>query len=224
MRKYLLPSLIILSFLSLRLETTFSQTVNLRVVFPSNIAVDRLSISYDNGKEKKNIKPIIENNEWTLRDSLYDPYSQIIFYYDVPKTMTVKGYPFWLSDKPTEIIFHGDSLSSDDPLACYTSRNVIIPKDDAYKDSISRDIDQRWIDLDNYYRKNSREFNVNPLKADTFEYKRNTIVKKELERIRIRPKDYFALDLFNTSIVRTRSALTPPMNSWLSLMKIFPIV
>lgn len=210
MKRNLLPSFIMLVFLGLSIELTFSQTVNLRVVFPSNIDFDKLSISYDNGKERKEIKPVIVNQEWVLKDSLYDPYSYIAFYYYVndPKVKANKGYGFWLSDKPAEIIFHGDSLSDNELLEHYTSFNVISPKDDTPKEPIDIHISQAWADMDNYYMKNAREFNVNQLKRDTFECKRNAVVEKVLERIRIYPKDYFALDYFDSSVVRMRSAFT----------------
>ena len=196
-------------FLNLKIEIAFSQTVYLRVIFPSNIDADKLSISYDNGKERKEIKPVIVNQEWVLKDSLYDPYSHIAFYYvNDPKAKIVKGCGFWLSDKPAEIIFHGDSLSGGGFLEHYTSLNVMSPKDDTPKEPIDIHISQAWADMDNYYMKNAREFNVNQLKRDTFECKRNAVIEKVLERIRIYPKDYFALDYFNSSVVSMRSAFT----------------
>lgn len=209
MKRYSLCILMLLVFFNLRIELVFSQTVNLRVVFPSNIDSDKLSISYDNGKERKEIKPVIVNQEWVLKDSLYDPYLNIAFYYvDNPKDKVIKGQFFWLSDKPAEIIFHGDSLSGDGLLEHYTSLNVISPKDDAPKEPMDIHISQAWADLDNYYLKNVAEFNVNQLKRDTFVCRRNAIVEKVLERIRIYPKDYFALDYFNSSVVSMHSALT----------------
>lgn len=209
MKQCLFPFLMILLFLNIRVQQTFSQTVNLRVVFPLNINSDKLSISYDNGKERKEIKPVIVNQEWVLNDSLYDPYLNIAFYYmDDPKAKVVERQVFWLSDKPAEIIFHGDSLSGDGLLEHYTSLNVISPKDDAPKEPMDIHISQAWADLDNYYLKNVAEFNVNQLKRDTFVCRRNAIVEKVLERIRIYPKDYFALDYFNSNVVSMQSALT----------------
>lgn len=206
MKKHTLWSLMLLVFLSLRIEPGFSQTVNLRVVFPTNINANRLSISYDNGKEIKNIKPVIVNQEWILRDSLYDSYWQVFIYY--VNDAKSNGYRFWLSDKPAEIIFHENSLSNAKPLEHYTTRNTFFPQDDTCKDPIDTQISQAWTDLDNYYAHNSTELNSNPLKRDTFECKRNAVVEKIVERIRIHPKDYFALDYFESSVVKMNSAFT----------------
>lgn len=206
MKKHTLSSFLLLLFLSLRIELGFSQTVNLRVVFPPNIDADRLSISYDNGKERKDIKPVIVNQEWILKDSLYDPHWQVFIYY--VNDAKSDAYRFWLSDKPAEIIFHENSLSGAKPLEHYTSRNTISPQDDTCKDPIDTQISQAWTDLENYYANNSTKFISNPLKRDTFECKRNAVVEKIVESIRIHPKDYFALDYFESSVVRMHSGFT----------------
>lgn len=57
MRKYLSLSFLMLLFLSLGIEMAFSQTVELRVGFPSYIDADKLIIEYDNGKQSKDVKP-----------------------------------------------------------------------------------------------------------------------------------------------------------------------
>lgn len=80
-----------------------------------------------------------------MKDSLYDPYSHIAFYYvNDPKAKIIKGCGFWLSDKPAEIIFHGDSLSGGGFLEHYTSLNVMSPKDDTPKEPIDIHISQAW--------------------------------------------------------------------------------
>lgn len=208
MKRNLLPFAIISVFLYLGIEPTFSQTVELRVVFPSNIDSDRLSISYDNGKECKNIKPVIVNHEWILKDSLYDPYAGVFFYYTInPKTRDVEGHGFWISNKPAEIIFHGDSMPGNRFLERYTLRNVL-SQNEISKNMPDSGIGQAWAELDDYYRRNFDSIRTRSSQADTFDCKRNAVVKKELERIRTQPKDYFVLDHFRSSVVSMRSAFT----------------
>lgn len=208
MRKYLSLSFLMLLLLSLGIEMAFSQTVELRVGFPSYIDADKLIIEYDNGKQSKDVKPVIVNNEWILKDSIFDPYSLISFYYkNEANAKSIKGVSFWLSDKAAEIVFHGDSARCDNPLEHYTLRNVISQNEIEEKmtDSI---IGRAWVELDDYYFRNYDSIRVNPLKMDTFTYKRNAIVEKELERVRTQAKDYFILHHFNSSVVRMRSGFT----------------
>lgn len=200
--------ILILFLFSIGIELAFSQKVELRVVFPVDIDYNKLSIYYNNGKVSKDIKPTIVNHEWILTDSLYDPFSLIVFYYkNDPKAKVVEGHSFWFSDKPAEIIFHGDSLYDKGPLEYCTLRNVL-SSDDACKDMIDSSLRKATAEFDDYFMQNYDSIHVNPLMMDTFVNKRNKVVESRLERVRTQSKNYFVLDYFDSSIVKMRSKLT----------------
>lgn len=206
MRKCLLRTFGVLFLIILGIQDSLCQKIDLKVVFPADIASERISISYDNGKESKNIQPIITNHIWTLNDSLYDPYSLIVFYLENMKTKITSGQAFWVSDKPAKIIFHNDSLTKGELLK-YTTLNAW-SSNDVCKSMKNPEISQAQTELNNYWLQNYDNLDANPLKMDTFEHRRNGIVERKLEQVRMCKKDYFVLDYFESGIVKTRNAFT----------------
>jgi len=189
-------------------NSLFGKNINLEVCFPEGINLQRLSVYFDNGKLDKHITPVIKNNKWILTDSFFDRYATISFYYwrENDKGF-VKGYKFWISEKPAKIIFNPKLKSLDNPITESNTVNAI-SHDDLYKKKVDVDIQQARLQIDRFLYQNIDSFDIQPQRREKFQTMVDSLALVDLKMISIHPNDYYFLYYYFNYVVLVRNSIS----------------
>jgi thiol-disulfide isomerase/thioredoxin len=189
-------------------NSLFAKNINLEVVFPDNLNHQRLSVYYNNGKSDKRITPVIKNNKWVVSDSCYDRYATISFFYrQENNSASVKGYQFWISEKPAKIEFSPILKAIDNPLSKYNVTNAI-SLDDLYHKKIDLNIQQARLYINKYLTEYSDSFKIYPQKRFAYHAMVDSLALVELKMINLHPDDYYFLYYYFNYIVQVRNSLS----------------
>lgn len=185
----------------------FGKNINLEICFPEYFNFHGLSVYFDNGKLDKQITPIIKNNKWTLTDSIFDPYATISFYYwrENDKGF-VKGYKFWITEKPAKIIFNPELKSLENPFAESSTVNAI-SLDDLYNMKVDKNIQKAHLQIDKFLSQNIDSLDLKPQKGEKFQTMIDSLSLVELKMINLHPDDYYFLYYYYNYIVQVRNTL-----------------
>lgn len=96
-----------------------------KLIFPQSLNKEKLSIRYENGKDFKDVKLELRNNEVIIADTFYSKYAAIEIFYPNENDLNQPFYAgFFVSEKPATISF-GQNDKGKNPIASYQVENAI---------------------------------------------------------------------------------------------------
>lgn len=96
-----------------------------KLIFPQSLNKEKLSIRYENGKDFKDVKLELRNNEVIIGDTFYSKYAAIEIFYPNENDLNQPFYAgFFVSEKPATISF-GQNDKGKNPIASYQVENAI---------------------------------------------------------------------------------------------------
>ena len=94
--------------------------VHITVKLPNGIAMNKMTVLYDDGQYLKSIKPIILNNTLTISEFYYSRYANLIFAYpDSTETDGLPCFSFLIRDDSAHIYFSEEKLVNKNPFRNY---------------------------------------------------------------------------------------------------------
>lgn len=171
-------------------------TASLKIKFPLTWDLNKVQVFFNNGKDKRPLKPISATHQFVVKDSFYATYATITVSYSINENISLTNI-FFLSDKPASIFFTSDPQKANNPLDTYTAKNIVgvykTPAGKRFMLALKKDYEDYKqlmlkLNIDNKYNTDSLEYILN--------VRDSIIQKKELEFIRNNGNYYFSLWLF----------------------------
>ena len=179
--------------------------VHITVKLPNGIAMNKMTVLYDDGQYLKSIKPIILNNTLTISEFYYSRYANLIFAYpDSTETDGLPCFSFLIRDDSAHIYFSEEKLVNKNPFRNYRLEKALTLADigdNQYRKFISKESD----DAKRYYTKNSDSIRTKKKYQIILEKKKEKLDRKILEFIALNPNQYISLLVFKNDISQSSS-------------------
>lgn len=183
-------------------QTSFGQKkVNVTVMLPSGIDYAKIGLSYNNGQDAKELKPIITNGMFTISDSYYSRYATLTFYYpDSTETDGISGVAFWVSGMPANISFYRDNMKNKNPFRNYRLSNASALADNGVN-QFYKFVATELENIKYFYLKNRDSIRANKKYENILDEKLEKVERKELEFIKLNANQYYSLWAFSHEVL-----------------------
>lgn len=181
-------------------ETKAQKKFKAEITFSADFDLSKLQYSFDNGTEQyKYIKPEIKANKVTFTGEFSGKYATLWLSYPTEKETKNYYSAFWVDEKPANIVISQTDPSFHSPLLAKSIKNALEVKYEG-AESIEEFISTESNDFEAFYSKHGLSYKKNDSLAFIYYQKYAAKTKKQIEYLRQKPSDYFAIWYFNKEV------------------------